>query len=780
MAEQEKKKSSVPILLIIVGILFLCCTCSATAGGVYWFFLRDDKGPVYNEEPSVDILRPTGVTWYATETATIGLSGTAFDTNGSIKKVDWSIEGGASGSADGTKSWSISDITLKEGDNRITVSATDNQGNTGTDKIFVVYNKDVLFVGEPISNPDFLFKDDPALDVKFSVRIKKTASQSLSSVKLVETDQDGNVLSETGAMADSGDPNAGDDIPSDGAFGFKTQLSATTSEAKFYRVVAQVEGSTTASMSGVLKLLVIDHVSQTTLDQINSLNTQVNDLVTQLQNQGTATQSIANQVNTLVGQQTGIAANGVSETGHGVWWVYENTCIPGGILITDPGVKGGSIKGSDGKLVAESLGSNVGGLTSKAYAQTTTAEVLNSKALYLGPYLTDFAETDDYYGAWELIKTSTCPTCETVEKKNEEVTVDDFKTLSNYGLIVISSHGDNWYGGLSGDNVCAAGLQQSQVIIYTSQKLTSENLPLYEADLMARRLAVGANGSLVVLPAYISHYNGNFPNSLVYVATCRSSYNNTMQSAFLGKGAGTYFGFDDYVLSSYCLKAGEDLFDNFVLQGDTSETSFSDTVASSGSSDGQGADFLWGGLGSLKMGGKSFVNTGFESGDFNGWSLSGDTRIVFTLGPIAPTEGSYMSIISTGLGSVSESASSFTQDICLGTTGTTLAFDYNLVSEEPMEYLNSSYDDKLQVTLVVNGTPTTLLSAGVNNSTWNAVSGIDFSGGDATTFQTGWQTFTYSLAGISQGSTVEVKFEVTDVGDSQYDTAALIDNVRVQ
>ena len=31
-----------------------------------------------------------------------------------------------------------------------------------------------------------------------------------------------------------------------------------------------------------------------------------------------------------------------------------------------------------------------------------------------------------------------------------DVTVDDFKTMSNYGLIVVSSHGDNWYGGIRG------------------------------------------------------------------------------------------------------------------------------------------------------------------------------------------------------------------------------------------------------------------------------------------------------------------------------------------
>jgi hypothetical protein len=774
----SKKKSKVPIALIIVGIVLLCCACTAAAGGLYWF-LRDKEGPVYSEEPSVDILTPTGVTWYSTDTDSISLTGTAFDADGTISKVEWSIAGGQSGSADGKDSWQINAISLTEGDNKITVTATDNKGNKGTDQIFVVYNKDVLFVGEPTANPDFLFKDDPPVDVTFSIRIKKSANQELTSVKLVEVDQDGNVVSEVGAMNDSGKPAEGDDVPGDGTYGYLTQLSSDTSQAKHYRVVAQSSGSDTPSMSGVMKLLVVDHVSQNTLNEIENLNNQVNDLMSQLNQQGASIQDMANQINDLVGQQPGIAGNGISEQGTGVWWVYENTCIPGGVLITEPGVKGGSSARS-GTLTSMALGKSSLQLVTKANAQGTGPEVQNTKALYLGPYIDDFGQTDDYYGAWELIKTSTCPQCETVEKLGTDVTVDDFKTLSNYGLILVSSHGDNWYGGLSGDNICAEGLQQSQVITYTNQTLTAENLPKYEADLMARRLAVGVNGKLVVLPSYISHYNGNFPNSLVYIATCRSSYNNTLQSAFLGKGAKAYYGFDDYVLSSYCFDVGKELFDNFVLQGDTSQTSFSDATSAIGSSDGQGADFLWSGDSGLRMGGKSFVNTGFESGDFNGWSIDGDSRIIFTLGPIKPTEGDYMSIISTGLGSVSDSKSNFTQDVCLGTTGDTLSFDYNLVSEEPTEYLNSEFDDKLDVYLVVNGNSTRIMSKGVNNSTWNAVNGIDFDGGDSTTFMTGWQTFTYSLADVQQGSSVQIKFEVSDVGDSQYDTAALIDNVKVE
>ena len=333
---------------------------------------------------------------------------------------------------------------------------------------------------------------------------------------------------------------------------------------------------------------------------------------------------------------------------------------------------------------------------------------------------------------------------------------------------------------MSGDNVCAEGLQQSQVIIYTNQQLTKQNIAKYEADLMARRLAVGADNRLIILPAYIDYYNGNFPNSLIYIATCRSTYNNTMAASFLGKGAGAYFGFDDYVLSLYAGDAGDALFDNFLLQGDTTTVAFSDSTSQVGASDGQGADFTWVGDSKLKMGGKDFSNTGFEEGGKNGWATGGDSRVITSLGSLTPKEGNFMMIISTGLGSVSNSKSSIKQNVCYSKSYKTLKFDYNIVSEEPMEYLNSAYDDRLEVSLVVDGKKTRILNKGINDSKWKPVSGIDFAGGDDTTFMTGWKSFSYSLKNVPKDAQLELKFQVSDVGDSAYDTAALIDNVRFE
>ncbi|MDD3647221.1 MAG: hypothetical protein PHS44_01845 [Candidatus Dojkabacteria bacterium] len=771
----KSSKKKFPIFIGIACGCIICCIVSASIVAlVYYLKNKDKEGPVYNEEPLVDILEPTGSNWYTTYDDSIVISGIAKDYENKIEKIEWSVEGSDSGTITAGDEWETGSILLKEGDNRITVKVYDDKGNVGTDSIFVVYNKEVIFVGNPTASPDVLYKDDPAVDVNISAKVRVDSDKKIGEAILYEVDEDGEIKEKIGVMYDNGKVTNGDDIPGDGTYSYKGKMSAATLSPKYFRVITKLSGSSSSGMSGTVKISVVEPLSQQALTEIEQLNQQVLDLQNQLSNDGASQQEIANGINNWVGQQPGISSNGISEQGQGVWWVYENTCIPGGILINPPDTRGGLSDGAQLDVIAPG-----NSLVGKAQAESEL-QVESTKAIYLGPYKDEFGMYDDYNGAWKKIKESQCPECETTEKMNYDVTVDDFKNLDQYGLIVISSHGDNWYGGLWGDNICAEGLQQSQVVILTNQKLTKDNVKKYEADLMARRLAVHANGNLVVLPSFISHYNSNFPNSVVYVATCRSSYNNTMAASFLGSGADAYYGFDDYVLSSYCYDVGTELFDNFVLQGEDASTSYSNTLSSKGSSDGQGADFLWKGESVLEMGGKDFSNVSFESGTFNSWAGSGDEKIITSLGPIKPKDGNFMAVISTGLGSVSDSKSSIKQSICYGKSGGNLKFDYNLVSEEPLEFIGSAYDDRLSVYITVNGKKTKIMSKGVNDSKWNKVQGIDFEGGDSSTYQTGWKTVTYSLKNVNSGAKVVLLFEIKDVGDSAYDTAALIDNIRVE
>ena len=91
----------------------------------------------------------------------------------------------------------------------------------------------------------------------------------------------------------------------------------------------------------------------------------------------------------------------------------------------------------------------------------------------------------------------------------------------------------------------------------------------------------------------------------------------------------------------------------------------------------------------------------------------------------------------------------------------------------------SKFDDKFLVKLTTyDNTTYNLVEESVNGSQWKEVSGIDFDGGDHTTYHTGWKTFSYDVTNL-KNRLVTLQFIVYDVGDSMYDTATLIDNIKL-
>ena len=80
--------------------------------------------------PAVVITGPKPDAYYAVESSNIILSGTAADGT-AVTSVSWSNDRGGSGTAGGTTTWTVN-LTLLEGPNVITVTATDAAGNQGS------------------------------------------------------------------------------------------------------------------------------------------------------------------------------------------------------------------------------------------------------------------------------------------------------------------------------------------------------------------------------------------------------------------------------------------------------------------------------------------------------------------------------------------------------------------------------------------------------------------------------------------------------------------------
>ncbi|MDR2372882.1 MAG: cytochrome P450 [Bifidobacteriaceae bacterium] len=172
------------------------------------------------------------------------------------------------------------------------------------------------------------------------------------------------------------------------------------------------------------------------------------------------------------------------------------------------------------------------------------------------------------------------------------------------------------------------------------------------------------------------------------------------------------------------------------------------------------------------------------------------------LGPITPQHGNRMLQVSAGpddeqtAASVSIEMSAPADALTNGIL--TICFDYNYVTEEYPEYVNSVFNDFFRIDAILpSGARRNLVSESVNTTLWTPVTGISFPGGDFTVGQSGWdhraqynhsnQCWTLSAADLTPpgsagggpGPRTALRIVVSDVGDAIYHSVGLVDNIRV-
>lgn len=170
-------------------------------------------------------------------------------------------------------------------------------------------------------------------------------------------------------------------------------------------------------------------------------------------------------------------------------------------------------------------------------------------------------------------------------------------------------------------------------------------------------------------------------------------------------------------------------------------------------------------------------NGDFEN-DVQGWTILGTAGSLPSLGPIVPTSAQRMGFVSSGPDSA-QVESQILQEFTIqpGVTSFALSFDYDFVTEEYPEWIGQGFNDNMRITLSTPGGGEVLLAfEEVDTSSFTAVSGIDFPGGDSTVGHTGWQSVGMNIP-VSQGPGV-YRIRVRDEGDGVFDSNVLIDNIR--
>ena len=429
----------------------------------------------------------------------------------------------------------------------------------------------------------------------------------------------------------------------------------------------------------------------------------------------------------------------------------------------------------------------------------------SDRALIISPFILNldsvgnsFRLGDDFFKPWPtIVAHKTCGLYADKAVTNNatrDVTLATFKDLAPYGYIHISTHGDNYFAGLAGlwqeqwgpndflkGNLSVVGIYSGLKLGVVAGKYVKTG---YEDDLNAKRIAIGPGGLVVLLPKFFKDYLTTLPNSLVILAACRTGYNGSLMSVFLSKGAGTVIGFTDYVSCSYAQNTEQEIVDR-MYDDKTVVDAMSSAVTKFGTNDGDAdpAYLVYMGAQDLKFPNSELANGGFEDGVIDPWKRTGDGRVITALGGTRPTSGTFMGIISTGLG-FTTSSGSLEQRLCVPESGGLLVFDWNFFSEEWLEFVGTQFQDAFNISVAIIDPDTGAIGAfspiysqnidGLAGGVGASDVGVDLGGGG----YTGWRSGVLDLS-TYKGKHVVVRFGCTDVGDSIYDSAILLDEITV-
>lgn len=373
---------------------------------------------------------------------------------------------------------------------------------------------------------------------------------------------------------------------------------------------------------------------------------------------------------------------------------------------------------------------------------------------------------------------------------NQQANIACLYDITSYGIVVFSTHGSG------GKSICTGEIADTNLVAYQTYK------PMMQGDNpkigISKNLVISKNGDVIVrsdvykvYDSFISALPGEFPQSVILNNSCESDKTPALRDAFLNKGAKTYYGYSESVGGYFCVLVSRDVFITLAKNAKTTgEVSrINETWPSA-----PNPTFRLRGSSTMKFA-LSLVNGNFEEG-YMGWTRNGDGRMISQLGFVNPEGGNYMGIISTGLGYTTQTGR-LSQSFNIPANASQMSLKWNYLSEEFLEYIGSSYQDRFEIVLIsdefgeevllsktIDGIaadfgaskPSEEYPEGIPGELIAVSPDIVFDRGGV--YMTGWQTSTFNISAY-KGKCVSLVLRCTDVGDSIYDTAILLDDVTI-
>lgn len=774
----------------------------------------EDSGPSGSgiEAPATELLvritAPAGNGWTTTLSSVVSLSGVVF---GPVASMQWEM-GDQSGPIEvpsGTPFWLAGGISLKAGDNRIRVRATDADGNTVSDALVITRNTSFMLPNPLEASPPALFvgSSRPVLATlalgPFGVLTGKT-------LRLHQVDADGKSLNLLGEMSDDGKlAESGDEIQGDGVFTLRVTLTCSAPGALYLRAVVPAQGGD--AWSAPVRFECLPRLGPDTCQAHRKTLVDAREAFLAARTIGKGVGDARKTALALLRADSQVMqAAGDEETG-GIWVRFQDGVL-GALNLPYEGDRGG--EGPPGAIAASGL--------------TARVPIRSRDTLLLSPFADELGSDDETVAVASLAAKTPCPVYNVSSYNGSAASLERFRGLTRAGLAVIATHGEVYFQSLepavkeglgwhhqglaeviwtgetvncgnlaAEDRTCAsrADCPQGQVCILTDppadkdQPSTGICHDPTQVDVMAGRIVLG-DRTWGILPAFLDHHlaNRRFPDSLVHLGGCRTLYNGSLAASLFAAGASAVTGFTGSVTSAFAARAAGAFFERLMTEGRDAGGAYG---LGTQDPDHPGSWFRLFGARGLWVSDSAILNESFEFGDLTAWGQSGDGRVITRLGGATPVQGKFMGIISTGLG-YTVSTGAVDQHFCLQPGARTLSFFWKYYSEEFQEFCGTRYQDTFKAELWTGDRKHEIVNLAVDDlcppipdkcpacgskAVGLKRADINFDVGD--TFMTDWQKAELDVSHLVGNEPVPVtlRFYCTDKGDSIYDTAVLVDGV---
>lgn len=763
-----------------------------------------------SKELRVRIVGPSGRRHAVVSGAVVDVAGVLF---GDADELTWSHSNGAGASCYGSPFFQTGKIQLLPGDNEIVVTAKKGD-EIATDKITVTYNPVFQFADRLRVEPRVL-KVGKGGSVHATVNLGKATNFVGGSLKVFRVDEVGNQLANFGPMVDDGNlGTSGDEIKGDGIYSQKFKISDSTPGTA--RIRASLLYKVGAQQFAIFTdIATVDIVEDLTTTECQDLQGALNDAKAAAAGAGSTSAAIAAAKNSLDANGL-VESAGPNADGSGVWVRFKSGVL-GMVDLSPAGTRGGAgaAGGSRYDSVEETAGMN---------AALSTLRVASKRALLLDPYASEFG-ADEVQKAKETMEQNACPAYTLQDDKvqtGKEAHLGWFRRLYDYGIIAAATHGNAGFDGISPGARKSYGWPErgSEEVVWTGHPIDCGYFPKaaagqtctesvacgpesecflnqtggkgvcvdhLTADLRRGRVVFGAGGTYGVTPAFFArHAVRDLPRSLVYLGACSTVWNGSLAAELFAAGAATVVGYSGVVANDFATKWGSTFFANVIGQKQLSGVAHVQIEDPTH----PGTFFRLIGAQNLDAAFSDLINASWESGDITGWIKNGDGRVIARLGTTIPVGGKFMAILSTGLGYTAQTGG-LEQKFCVQPGQKKMTFWWKFYSEEFKEYCGSQYQDSFRAELVAKAGKKTIINAKVDDlcdkgscgfssgcgGQYKGLDPADVSFDQGGVYMTPWVKAEADVAPFVGNGNVTLKLFATDVGDSIYDTAILVDKI---